>query len=484
MTTASIIVKDLTVRQQGNTMLDALSFQVERNENLAITGDSGSGKTTLAKALAGRIFYTGSIVFGSPNPVIGFVEQHYHFKNRSNTTDFYYQQRYNSIDSSDAPTVLEELRSTNADDNSIMQLLTRLQLEHRSKSSLLHLSSGEHKRFQLIKSLLLPCEILILDEPFIGLDGRSRQELNQILEEITERGIQVILITDSHEVPSCIRTILRLQKGSPVSFTQTASIAFQPETSKKYAFPSILPVDKTRWGFTVAVKMTDVSVRYGEKTILSAINWEVRKGEKWQLKGRNGVGKSTLLSLITGDHPQAYANDISLFDRKRGTGESIWDIKKKIGYVSPELHWYFDTSVTVYETVASGFYDTIGLYKKPTRNEHERIEQWLDLLHFSHVQNKPVSTISSSEQRLTLLLRALVKDPPLLLLDEPCQGLDETQTADFVELVDTLCERMDKTLIYISHYDHEIPSCIKKVLELEEGHYKTYSRRMETAVAV
>jgi molybdate transport system ATP-binding protein len=148
------------------------------------------------------------------------------------------------------------------------------------------------------------------------------------------------------------------------------------------------------------------------------------------------------------------------------------------------LQWYFDTSITVFDAVASGFFDTIGLYKKLTQHQHELTEQWLDVLQLSHAQHKPASTISTSEQRLTLLLRALVKDPPLLLLDEPCQGLDDHQITQFVDLVDTLCEQLNKTLIYISHYDHEVPACINRVMELNKGGQKIYSINKQRAIAV
>src|SRR3954465_7080196 len=145
MDKASIIVKNLSVKQQGNTMLDAVSFQLKANEHLAIIGPSGSGKTTLAKALSGKIFFRGTIEFGGEKLSINFVEQHYHFKNRSNTNDFYYQQRYNSFDSNDALTVIEELQTLSNDLKKINSLLSRLQLSKRKESPLLHLSSGEHK---------------------------------------------------------------------------------------------------------------------------------------------------------------------------------------------------------------------------------------------------------------------------------------------------------------------------------------------------
>src|SRR4051794_35727549 len=183
-----IIVNNLFVKQQGNTMLDAVSFQLNANEHLAIIGSSGSGKTTVAKALSGKIFFQGSIEFGAEKPSISFVEQHYHFKNRSNTNDFYYQQRYNSFDSNDALTVMEELQMLSNDQTYIDTLLYRLQLSQRAQSPLLHLSSGEHKRFQLIKALLIPSQILILDEPFVGLDVNSRKQLKNILNELVAKG--------------------------------------------------------------------------------------------------------------------------------------------------------------------------------------------------------------------------------------------------------------------------------------------------------
>jgi len=487
MSKASIIVTNLCVKQQGNTMLDAVSFELKANEHLAIIGPSGSGKTTLAKALTGKIFFQGSIEFGTEKPFINFIEQHYHFKNRSNTNDFYYQQRYNSFDSNDALTVTEELQTVNNDKEKINSLLHRLQLSQRKQSPLLHLSSGEHNRFQLIKALFVPSQILIWYEPFVGLDINSRKQLNNILNELAETGTQIILITDAHQIPDCVTHITHLEKGKLKSFSEKSSFNFNEvvhQNTYDYINPNTLPVGKPQTDFTSAVKMVNVSIEYGDKKILHSINWHIQGGEKWLLKGHNGAGKSTLLSLIYGDNPQAYANEIYLFDKRRGSGESIWDIKQKIGYVSPELQWYFDTSITVFDAVASGFFDTIGLYKKLTYHQNRLTEQWLDLLQLSHVQQKPVSTISTSEQRLTLLLRALVKDPPLLLLDEPCQGLDDHQTAQFVELVDTLCEQLNKTLIYISHYDHEIPQCINKVLELNKGKQKIYTINNRAAIAV
>jgi len=198
-----IIMKNLCVNQQGNTMLDAVSFQLNYNEHLAIIGSSGSGKTTLAKALARKIFFHGTIEFSIENCSINFVEQHYHFKNRSNTNDFYYQQRYNSFDSSDALTVTEELQALSSNDDDANTLLDRLQLSHRKQSPLLHLSSGEHKRFQLIKALLVPSQILILDEPFVGLDLANKWEIYRLLKEEREQNGMTTIVT-THDIPEAI----------------------------------------------------------------------------------------------------------------------------------------------------------------------------------------------------------------------------------------------------------------------------------------
>jgi molybdate transport system ATP-binding protein len=229
--------------------------------------------------------------------------------------------------------------------------------------------------------------------------------------------------------------------------------------------------------------MNNVTVRYNEKVIFAQVNWNVQKGDKWQVKGANGSGKSTLLSLINGDNPQAYANEIYLFDKRRGSGESIWDIKQKIGFVSPELHWYFDKSISVLETVASGFFDTMGLYKRLSEEQETFIAKWLAVFNLSEQAFTLLAHLPVSQQRLVMLIRALIKNPALLILDEPCQGLDNQQTADFVYLIDHFCQ--NATLIYVSHYDHEIPSCINKKLELREGKATTTTifKNNEKAVA-
>ena len=221
--------------------------------------------------------------------------------------------------------------------------------------------------------------------------------------------------------------------------------------------------------FSVAVKMVDVTITYGEKVLLHHINWEIKKGERWNVSGPNGAGKSTILSLITGDNPQAYANAIWLFDRRRGSGETIWEIKQKIGFVSPELHLYFDTGASCFEVIASGLFDTIGLFRPLNPAQEQQVLLWMQLLALEPLRHKRLAQLSTGQQRMVLLARALIKNPPMLVLDEPCQGLDEAQTRYFRALISLLCEAFSKTLIYVSHYRQEIPDVVDRFLKLDNG---------------
>ncbi|HVX25514.1 MAG TPA: ATP-binding cassette domain-containing protein, partial [Parafilimonas sp.] len=464
MAQTSIIVKNIIVQQQNNVVLNDVSFGLNKGEHLLITGTSGSGKTTLAKAITNKIFYKGVVEFGMQQPKIVLVDQHYYFKTLSNTNDFYYQQRYNSFDSDDALTVNGELLKISADTNKIDSLLNQLNLTHRKHDSLLHLSSGEHKRFQLIKAFLQDADIYIFDSPFIGLDVNSRKNLSDIINKRSSSST-IIIIADIEDAPSCITHVAELENGKLKRFVEREN--FLPIANSQQLTAKAIPTQKNKDEFNVTVRLENVSVAYGDKKILTNINWQINRGERWLLKGVNGAGKSTLISLITGDHPQAYANKVFLFDKKRGSGESIWDIKKKIGFVSPELHWYFDKTISVYNTIASGFFDTIGVYKKLNEAQHSTVQQWLSFLNLTAKSQFSLSRLSTSQQRLALLARALVKNPSLLILDEPCQGLDDTQVQDFVALVDDLCNKSNKTLIYVSHYENEIPKCVNKVMLLE-----------------
>jgi molybdate transport system ATP-binding protein len=467
-------VTGLSVQLTGNYLLRDVSFKIERTESLAIIGASGSGKTSLLKALAGQLCGTDSIHFDG-EPHIALISQQHQFKNLSNTNTFYYQQRFNSCDADDAVTVEQALLSAGASPEAINEQLALLRMEHTRQAALIQLSNGEHKRFQLAKALLQKADWLLLDSPYTGLDTAARKLLNGIIDGLIARGVHVLLVTSFTDIPDSITQVGLLADGQlqelfPRTIFEAKKEQFKPATTvvsidaRSIAAPVYQYED-----FNVAIKMVGATVRYDNRKVLDDIHWEVKKGECWSVSGHNGSGKSTLLSLVNGDNPQAFANEIYLFDRKKGTGETIWEIKQKIGYVSPELHHYFEPGISCFQVVASGLFDTIGLFRKLGASQKHAVEHWMNLLQVNSFANRLFKQLSNGEQRRILLARALVKNPPLLILDEPCQGLDADTATQFIALINTICVQLKKTLIYVSHYEAEIPSCVTHALKLEQG---------------
>lgn len=476
MSSASIIVKNISAQQFGKTVLDNISFTIEAGQHLAVIGETGSGKTSLAKAIAGKLFTKGSIEVNYTShallkPITVLLESSEALKNLSNVSDFYYQQRYNSCDAEDALTVEQELEKTIGTSDSVDSLLNQLNLSHRRQTPLIQLSNGEQKKLQLIKALAQQPQVLILDNVFVGLDVSSRKELHHIMDGLAKKGTTLILVTDERELPSCITHIAELYEGKLAQLGDRETfVAFHPENAKedKNNITASLfagQIDK----YENIVKMKNVTIQYGDKIILQNINWEVKQGEHWLVKGHNGAGKSTLLSLITADNPQAYSQEIYLFDKRRGTGESIWDIKKKIGFVSPELHKFFDMGTSVHNVIGSGFFDTMGLFRLLSDEQEQTVNEWLEFFDLTDQGEKPLFLLSTGQQRKALLARALIKNPTLLVLDEPCQGLDDHQTRHFLQLINSVCDYSPATLIYVSHYDNEIPACIMQKMELKQG---------------
>ncbi len=467
-----VTLSNVSVHTGGNRILHNINAVIYRHQQWAIVGHSGSGKTTLAHVLHGTLFYSGACTWSfdkSDNGRIALVEQQHHFKNRSNTNSFYYQQRFNASEADDSITVADALEGE-ADNDHWIDLL---HLKELLQKPVLQLSNGENKRLQLAKALRMHPAVLLLDNPFLGLDAAGRKTLHAILDRISLKGIHLILITTPAELPHCITHVAVLEKGLLTSvcekqdYVPIAVAGNGVATMDKQLLHEVQePADAA---FEWAVKMENVTIRYGEKTVLDTINWQVKRGECWNVSGPNGAGKSTLLSLITGDNPQAYANKIFLFDKRRGSGESIWDIKKRIGFVSPELHLYFEQHATCFEVIASGLFDTIGLFRQVSGAQEQKIMLWMRLMKLDAFREKRIFQLSTSQQRMALLARALVKNPPLLILDEPTQGLDEIQTAFFKELVNEICHTFNTTLIYVSHYTSDLPTCINQYLRLENG---------------
>jgi len=485
------------VLRLGNTgVFNDLNFDINKGENWALVGKSGSGKSALLQLIAGKFHLSaGSIRYHfhedflqhypqheghlTFHRLIALVESRHHFRNLSNTGEFYYQQRYNSSDSEDALTVEEYLGAIKLYTDAgiywtLEKVIDKLHLQQLRDKQLIKLSNGETKRLLIAAALLKNPVILMLDNPLSGLDVQTRVEFNTIIGDITHSGIAVIMATSPFEVPDAITNVVVLENGyisiMPKAQFDPKSIA---DTGKddinRTELSELLNLKGEHSSYEWIVKMDKINIRYGEKQVLKDVNWHIKQGERWALLGPNGAGKSTLLSLINADNPQAYANDIVLFDRKRGTGESIWDIKSKTGFISPELYQYFPTDNSCLQVIESGFYDTMGLFRPSDPKKSGIALRWMKALEVDQYARQLLKNIPASAQRLCLLARALIKNPTLFIFDEPCPGLDAHQQRHFKSVVDTICELSNVTLIYVTHYQHEIPDSVTRVLRLDKG---------------
>ena len=457
-------------------------WAIRSGEHWAMLGPNGSGKTLLANALTGGV----PIVGGNFQIPDGIVAQVSFEQQKIIAGDSPAAARWFSLEQDDALRVAEFLSPASVAERNPFEVLPRgsptadrLFMSHQQRlvkslgiaglllQPLPSLSNGEMRKVLLARALLRRPQLLILDDPFTGLDAQFRSHLKKILELLIRRQtVQLLLIaTHPDELPQGITHLLQVDRCRIVTqgrfSRRRVREGFQPvEVIRSRR----LPVHRRVTGSTELVRLTDVTVGYGKRKILVNLNWVVRRGASWALLGPNGSGKSTLLSLIIGDNPQAYANDVRVFGQRRGDGESVWNLKRRIGWVSPELHLHFPEAQSCLETVASGFADTNGCYRSPTLRQRKIARRWLAALGLSDCAARSFGSVSAGLQRMTLLARALVKSPELLVLDEPCQGLDAAHRARFVQTVAALLRHT--TVIYVTHRREEIPKGIHNVLRL------------------
>ena len=468
-------------------MAEPVNLEIKRGEQIAIVGDNAAGKSRLVEILTGHyplllneVHYDFS---PSESRLVSENMKYISFRDSYGEQDgtYYYQQRWNLHDiAEDAPKVKDNLPLPLQRRSEWSKLFSPL-LEGLGEATIISLSSGELRKFQMAKALATNPRILILDNPFIGLDAETRRDFRNLLETLTrETELLVILVLSKRDdIPDFITHVL------PVEGLRLLPKMTLAEYREQYAaLPRpVLSDEVRRWIADLPVRdlgkkdfypkdggeilcFRNVSIRYGDRTILKPLNWTVHEGERWALSGPNGSGKSTLLSLVCADNPQAYACDIELFGHRRGTGESIWEIKRHIGYVSPEMHRAYLKDIPAIDVVASGLHDSVGLYVRPRPEQRQTCLDWMRVFGVEGIADRSFLQLSSGEQRLCLLARAFVKDPELLILDEPLHGLDDRNRSLVRQIIRQFCLRPHKTLVMVTHYHEELPDCIDHWLSL------------------
>lgn len=362
------------------------------------------------------------------------------------------------------------------------------------------MSTGEIRRTLLCRALLSGKKLLILSDPFAGLDVQSRGILLEFFQTMLKKqhnGTSVIMGMERyHEIPETITHVLEFSANA-VSFSgkrdDYEKLIAGREREKSRARESekqqfVREFNEIRDGHfsggenqnssdEVLIQMKGVNVRWDGRTVIENLNWNVKQNEHWLIRGPNGSGKTTILELITGDNKQVYCNDVRLFGIQRGSGESIWDIKKNLGIVSYRLHVEYRMvgGTDLESVIISGFHDTIGLYQQKTDTEKAAAKKWLKLAGFDGCAEKSFSSLSYGEQRAVLIIRAAVKQPKVLILDEPCHGLDESYRQKILDLLETIAETGTTTLLHVTHDMSEVLPAEKHILELRPGESPMYA---------
>ena len=339
------------------------------------------------------------------------------------------------------------------------------------------LSTGEIRRILIARAILCSRGMLLLDEPFEGLDHQGRSLLAASIDLLLTSGVRVMLATHRMEnLLPAFTHVIGLKRGQIFCQGPLEQTLTRESMEKLYDLDPDGPMSSTATGHAVSVdtgadrslviEMKNAGVHYQGLSVFDNLTWKVRKGENWSITGPNGSGKSTLLQMITGDHPQAYSNEIYLFGRRRGSGESIWDIKQRLGMVSSEFQVNYRKSIRAFNVVLSGFFDSVGLYRRANKQQVKTALSWLERLDLGHLTEKRYDLLSFGERRMILLARAVVKNPEILVLDEPCQGLDPANRKRILTLVDVIGRQPHTQVLYVSHHPEEMPACITLHLDL------------------
>jgi molybdate transport system ATP-binding protein len=460
-----------TFAEHFHLNIDSLS--VKPLQHTVVLGPNGSGKSALAALVAGE----GELLNGqrqvASNIAWVSVEQQQALIEAEKQKDC-----ADILDIIPIATTVEEILFEGSHPDDIEQTLLARVSEVFALPGMLQrpfraLSTGETRKLLLAKALLGQPELLIMDEPWDGLDKQACADFNALLLEISTQTTFILVLNRLSEVPSFCQQLVLMQSGSiqwqtPVDDDLDEQLTHISQLQHMQQQDLVVP-DKDSESFAPhpldanapLVKLNSVKVNYAENTVFSDLNWTIQPRQHWQVTGPNGSGKTCLLNLITGDHPQCYVNDIYVFGYQRGSGESIWQIKQYIGYLSNAFHLDYRVNCSLLHVVLSGFYDSIGLYVQATKNQMALAQQWLALMGLGRQTTTPFQDLSFGDQRLALIARAMVKHPALLILDEPCNGLDDINRLKTLALIELLAREGDTTLLYVNHHQEDVIPSIK-----------------------
>ena len=471
-----ICLRSAVISNPFRRLAAPVDLELSQGEHIALGGDNVSGKSTLVSMLSGGFYLREGTLRHNLGGETYKALKTVRFNGAYGTTEFpyYYQQRWHAQERENGVSVRSLLEQEPAVSDAWRQeLYDLLGMGPLLDRTVMVLSSGELRRYHLTKALLSAPKVLVLEAPFIGLDPQTRELLCSLMELVADRlGVSFIMtFTDIGMVPRLVTHVYFLKDGvcSP-RYTRSEAVSMEPACpSGDLVVPGLPFVSRRHVFYENAVVMRNVSISYGDRTVFSGLDWTVKRGEAWNVTGPNGSGKSTLLSLVCADNPKAYSLDMTLFDVRRGSGESIWDIKKHIGYLSSEMHSGFSDNLPAVEVVAGGFSDGYAGAGGGKAEALATSGRLLEAFGAGKLASRLFPTLSSGEQRLVLLARAFVKDPDLLILDEPFQGLDRRCRATAKAVIERFCSDESKTLLFVTHFPEELPEVIDNTLELHKS---------------
>ena len=473
---SSLQISQGTFRLSDTRILIIDHLTLRAGESWAFVGSNGSGKSALARALAGEL----RLLKGERQCSFSRITR-LSFEQLQKLVSEEWQRNNTDMlspgEDDTGRTAADIIQDEVKDAARCQQLAARFAITPLLSRRFKYLSTGETRKTLLCQALMSQPELLILDEPFDGLDVDSRQQLAALLAQLNSAGYTLVLVLNRFdEIPDFVQHAGVLadcaltETGEKSALLQQALIAQLAHSEKLSGLtlpePDAPPARELLSRDEPLIALRKGVVSYNDRAIIDNLDWTVNPGEHWQISGPNGAGKSTLLSLVTGDHPQGYSNDLTLFGRRRGSGETIWDIKKHIGYVSSSLHLDYRVSTSVRNVILSGYFDSIGIYQAVSDRQRKLAQQWLDILGFSaQTADAPFQSLSWGQQRLALIVRALVKHPTLLILDEPLQGLDPLNRQLIRRFVDVLISEGETQLLFVSHHATDAPDCITHRLQ-------------------